>query len=505
MLASPSILPYSEYNPAYSPGESLESEHTTPRMSDADEALAAPMRRKLDRLSRRTERQRNQLSYQKDKGAPATSDWSMLQESQEQLELDKAEYDRVYDDLCDIETNLTAINNDGKAADVFYLHIRSARLDCKLLMSENTIYSTTQALEMTIAGLNKAFDAAPDKIHATAIDVVVTRSKDLEEELLSSILPDDHELRLRANAVMEASYLVQARTSKEPVVDTKPTVMATSSRPGIKIKNMDIPEFSGKTEDWLPFWRLFNKAIHINKDLDDEMRLTYLIQGLKDPTSKATYSERMEEDGAYASILAELQEEHDKPRWMHRRYCESMKNLATNPHTREGIKDLIKQVTTILKGFIRLKAENCRQILTSMTEAVIDSQMRSLWNQRTDKRKDTPPIEDLLLFMKEQADQLEEESVPPPKLRYEKTSRPPTPRYRGSTNSVVTLLLLQVQSLFHGEQVILNLQGRLIHPATKAVPCAKINIHYSTALSLRVTQLHRGRNMSLQTSSASTA
>ena len=55
-----------------------------------------------------------------------------------------------------------------------------------------------------------------------------------------------------------------------------------------------------------------------------------------------------------------------------------MKTLSTNPHTREGMKNLISQVTVILNGFIRLKAENCRHILTSMVEAVMDAQLKSL-------------------------------------------------------------------------------------------------------------------------------
>ena len=115
-----------------------------------------------------------------------------------------------------------------------------------------------------------------------------------------------------------------------------------------------------------------------------------------------------------------------------------MKSLAPNLHTRAGMKELISQVTTILNGFIRLKAENCRQILTSMTEAVMDPKLRTLWNQRTDKLKDTPPVEDLLLFIKEQADQLEDVAIPTPTQQQERRARPPQPKYQGSTNSAVT-------------------------------------------------------------------
>ena len=103
---------------------------------------------------------------------------------------------------------------------------------------------------------------------------------------------------------------------------------------------MSNSNISGKTEDWLPFKRLFFKAVHTNEDLDEDTKLTYLVQAMENPRIKAELAERLEEPGAYSKILAELESEHDKPRWMHRRYCESMKNLATNTHTREGMKNL---------------------------------------------------------------------------------------------------------------------------------------------------------------------
>ena len=291
---------------------------------------------------------------------------------------------------------------------------------------------------MAVGGLSAAFDAAPEKNHSVALEVVLVRAKDLEQELLTSTMPEDHDLRHRATAILKQAYLIHAKAAGEAVHDVKPTTTDFSTKSHLKLKPLDVPNFSGKTEDWLPFWRQFSKAIHNNRDLDEEAKLSYLIQSLQETSVKATYSERMEEEGAYQKIIKELQTEHDKPRWMHRKYCESMKSLAPNLHTRAGMKDLISQVTTILNGFIRLKAENCRQILTSMTEAVMDPQLRALWNQRTDKLKDTPPVEDLLLFIKEQADQLEDVTAPPPKQHQEKKARPTQPKYKGSTNSAVT-------------------------------------------------------------------
>ena len=205
-------------------------------------------------------------------------------------------------------------------------------------------------------------------------------------------MTEEEELRGRANVILERSYAIQGRVSGAKVSEVKPSIKGSSaSKSNVKLKYIDIPSFSGKTEDWLPFKRLFYKAVHQNDDLDEDTKMTYLVQAMNDPRVKADFSERMDEDGAYQKILKELEEEHDKPRWMHRRYCEAMKNLSTNQHTREGMKNLISQVTVILNGFIRLKSENCRHILTSLVEAVMDGQLRALWNQRTDKQKTTHP------------------------------------------------------------------------------------------------------------------
>ncbi len=106
-----------------------------------------------------------------------------------------------------------------------------------------------------------------------------------------------------------------------------------------------------------------------------------------------------------------------------------MKTLAANPHTREGMKQLISQVTVIQNGLVRLKAAESKYILTSL-----DPELRALWNQRTDSKKNTPPIEELLQFIKDQADQMEDNTASKPEERVRQLQ---VPRHKGSAHSVV--------------------------------------------------------------------
>ena len=107
------------------------------------------------------------------------------------------------------------------------------------------------------------------------------------------------------------------------------------------------------------------------------------------------------------------------------------------------MKQLISQVQVILNGLIRLKGESIKQILTSFTEEVMDPQLRVLWNQRTDSKKNTPPIEELLQFIKDQADQMEDNTstTTTTSTRAHGGERPKSKqqftKYKGSTHSVV--------------------------------------------------------------------
>ena len=411
-----------------------------PAMEEATAALAAPLRKKLERIQNKIIRLKDRLSRQRELENPASSDSDTLKDMQSQLELQQKEHDKLSEELYNVETNPTAITDDEARSDEFEQNMLAAVRDLKYLMSQRKIHSNAQAVESAIRGLTAAYEASPDNDHTGAMTRLLLRTEDLEGELLLSLMEEEEELRGRANNIVERSYILQSRVAGIKATDVKPTIRGTS-KSNVKLKHIDIPSFRCKTEDWLPFKRLFYKAVHQNEDLDDDTRMTYLVQAMADPRVKADFSERMDEENAYKKILKELDEEHDKPRWMHRRYCVSMKNLSTNPHTREGMKNLISQVTIILNGFIRLKAENCRYILTSIVEAVMDAKLRALWNQRTDKQKTTPPIEDLLQFIKDQADQLEDSSSSISNHnshQEKKAGHHQSQRFKGGTHSVVS-------------------------------------------------------------------
>ena len=348
--------------------------------------LAAPIRKKVERLISKAHKQRDMLARQKDEETSATTDLETLKETQALLGQLKQDFEALSQNLYEVETNPTALDEDEGRSDDFDRAMLLAVRDCKHLISQRSVHSNISSLETVIRGLTAAYESSPENDHSSAIKRVDSRVKELEQDLHQSLMSEDAELRMKGNLMLERAYATQGRVAGTRASDTKPST-ARSSKSNVKLRHIEIPSFSGKTEDWLAFKRLFHKAIHHNDDLDDDTRLTYLVQAMQDPRVKGEMAERLEEPGAYQKIMSELEAEHDKPRWMHRRYCDQMKTLETNSHTREGMKLLISKVNVILNGFIRLKSEDCRTILTSITEGVMDPELRALWNQRTTHRR----------------------------------------------------------------------------------------------------------------------
>ena len=406
-------------------------------MEEAVATRAAPLRKKLERLLSKTQRARDKLARQRENETPATTELEILQKTKDQLEQQQTEYEALSQELYEVENNPTAIEEDEEKADTFDNAINAALKDCRFLISQRSIHSKIYALEAVIRGLTAAYESSPENDHNLATSKLYSKIKDLEKDLLLSLMTEEEELRGRGNQMLERAYATQGRVAGAKSSDIKPST-SKPSKSNVKLRHIEIPSFSGKTEDWLPFKRLFFKAVHNNDDLDDDTRLTYLVQAMQDKRVKAELAERLEEPGAYSKIIAELEAEHDKPRWMHRRYCDQLKNLQPNLHTREGMKQLISQVNSIFNGLTRLKGEDLKMILTSFTEGVIDPELRALWNQRSDSKKVTPPITELLQFINDQADQLEDESSTVPVKAWEKVKPRQGPKQRGAAHSAVS-------------------------------------------------------------------
>ena len=81
-------------------------------------------------------------------------------------------------------------------------------------------------------------------------------------------------------------------------------------------------------------------------------------------------------DGAYAAAVKLLQDRFEKPRIIHRLCCEDIKALTPNNNSRVSITEMADKVQHILTGLTRLGSLGASEILTSMTELVMNKELK---------------------------------------------------------------------------------------------------------------------------------
>ena len=420
------------------PTESISSSHSslhTPVikvdiMEEANAALMVSLRKKLERLLNKAGKTRESLARKKDTETPDTIDVGVFTGILNTLTKQQTEYEALSAQLYDGETNPTAMEEDETKADEWERTMEAAIKDCTHLISQGTIHSSISSLEVDIETLTAAYEATPENDHSTAITDVVNTARQLKADLKKSLMPREEELRGHCKNMLERAAAIQGRVAGTKTADVKPPV-STTGKSHLKLKYVEVPNFSGKTEDWLGFSRLFQQAVHNNPDLNDGSKLNYLLQAMLDPRVKHDFSERMDEPDAYAKFMAELEATHDKPRWMHRKYVERLRNMESHPRTREGLKLLLAEGHAINNGLLRLKGGDISRILTSTMESAMDPATRALWNQKTTSIKTTPAVDDLFTFLKDESDQFDDSTSKGEKVRQRQL-----PKSRGSVNSV---------------------------------------------------------------------
>ena len=220
------------------------------RMEETTAALAAPIRKRVERLLSKTNKNRDKLARQRDEETAATTDLETLKETQATLEQHKQDHEALSQELYEVETNPTAIEEDETKADEFDRAMTLALRDCKYLISQRSIHSNISSLEAVIKGLTAAYEASPDNDHSVAISRVNSKTKELENDLHLSLMNEEEELRGRGNLMLEKAYATQGRVAGARTSDVKPATR--SSKSNVKLKYIEIPSFSGRLKTGFP-------------------------------------------------------------------------------------------------------------------------------------------------------------------------------------------------------------------------------------------------------------
>ena len=405
-------------------------------MSEAEPADPAHLRKKLARMARSADKNRGRIIRMRGE-EPVELSYKLLSDHMTDINDMKVEYDKLYDQLDEAETNTAAIEQDQIEADKWADNLEAAKRTCEVLMTTKQLHSFTRLLKTAVEVLERAITSDPEKKQDALAEKVISFEAKLEAELQSSSLATDHQVMVEAREILIEAGSIRSKMVTEGTSDVPKSVKSEAENP-YKLVNVPVPRFSGRIQDWVPFWSKFQQQVANRRGLDDQGKLAYLLQGMSDLELKGSIEKQAHKEGAYKLIVAELHDRYDQPRTIHKKYCDALQSLEQPTNTRASMMRLADALTDIHDGFVRLKAEDCKQFITTMAEPSLNKTLKDGWTLHTEARKDIPPVQELISYIKMKASQAPEEELTAPTRQPAEKSRfkPQKPKYRGSTNTV---------------------------------------------------------------------
>ena len=267
---------------------------------------------------------------------------------------------------------------------------------------------TTYEAETTISRITKSVNRLeqktarnPTKDYRDPLRRLDIQVADVTNRLSDTNLSKDHDLYAQSEDLEDRiEFLLGSGPTKEDSKD----FCKVHVKGSYKISDLAVPKFNGKIDQWIPFWEEYEHAIHTKEDMKDSIKMVYLKQAILDPGLKTTIADLGMTDGAYAAAVKLLQDRFEKPRIIHRLCCEDIKALTPNNNSRVSITEMADKVQHILTGLTRLGSLGASEILTSMTELVMNKELKHEWLLHTEDVSATPPVERLLAFLRKKAD-----------------------------------------------------------------------------------------------------
>ena len=251
----------------------------------------------------------------------------------------------------------------------------------------------------SINRLEKLQRENPTKNYKEAISTLNPQMTNFRTALDGANLPEGHRLW---NSYEEYEERIFTMLAAEPA---PPDVKDWGKDKGsYKVSALAIPKFNGKIQCWVPFWQEFEYAIHKKENMNDAVKMVYLKQAVTDPGLNVTISDLGIEEGSYAAAIKLLHDRYDKPRVMHRLFCETLRDLKSNFQPKQSLSELADSAQHFFLGFTRLKQLGVSEAITSLVESSMAPELREQWLNYTSECKDTPPAEKVIAFLRMRAD-----------------------------------------------------------------------------------------------------
>lgn len=176
----------------------------------------------------------------------------------------------------------------------------------------------------------------------------------------------------------------------------------------IKLPQLKLPPFDGKTDKWLEFRDLYLSLIHDNEDLDNICKFHYLKSYLEGDASVVIKSVSVSAE-TYPIAWSLLRERYDNKRLLINQHLKCL--FGIEPLSRESDKGIRQLIDNLSKNLQALKSlgedtEKWDTLIIFMASSKLDNATARRWEEfRSDIA--SPSLQDFYKFLRNRADVLE--------------------------------------------------------------------------------------------------
>ena len=340
------------------------------------------------------------------------------------------------------------------AAESFLSSISTTRDLAEQLLALKAVLVGISNFRCDLDAIQDSLAETPDSNQLSSYTSLQSLFSSLREQWQDADLDGDHPVKTELDACKKALTVLGAEVAaaREKADSHSSTTSSSTSSPTTPccgstgrsdLPVFDVPTFNGEIMQWSTFWASFKSTIEDRKELTNTQRLHYLRKAVTDPDIQLLLHSPTETPDMYLDVVQELKTRFNKTREIHRHLT---KSLVSTPSPKQTRVELRRLADTVKRTIDSLKSTKYYDLDSFMIYLILPSRLQTLWDQHTKKDKGVPPVQQLLLFIRDHAETLPSTHPPPaekatdpgrkPHKKFDKKEQYQHPKTKGNIHVV---------------------------------------------------------------------
>lgn len=259
-------------------------------------------------------------------------------------------------------------DDDLNAIDVFEDGVAATRSLINRLRTTKLAMLGIDSIKASIDDLEERSHSHPEQDCSVTLSELKLEHKLLTDKTSASTIPREH---LIHHEISRLRSRLQALNLRPPPSVEGTATSVTSKLKTVQLPKLNLPTFSGDLMDWATFRSQFKTAVDSNTELDQEHKLAYLRDAIKDPAVRSLLFSSAARDGLYAEVVATLHQRYDKRRIIHANYCARLIALTHAKNTKADLRQLADRINNAVSGLKHTKQYDLPSFLSSVMAALL--------------------------------------------------------------------------------------------------------------------------------------